>query len=309
MSKFVKEKRKSRVLGKGLPQCLAGSGTYALNVISGCPLQCNYCKYRARHPETAEQVVLYSDLPRQLAEELDALESRGQKPRMILFNTVTEAFFGNGRANAAAKECLSLLISRGIFVNISTKGLVPRELYEVLAARPELVTVTCSISSFSESFQRLFEPRVVLAEDRLTRVRELTEVGVPVRGRIEPLIPMENDTRQQVRELVRRFRRAGVREIVTAYLQMGPEVSRRLRERAGRVELTMLLPWFRDQDGAPTYLLDRDYRERKYKEIKEIGAEFGVRMVVCACRNADMFTGRCFVMPAALEPTPARRLL
>ncbi len=247
-------------------------------------------------------MVLYTELPAQLDEELRDLAARRQLPNMVLFNTTSDAFFGDPNAHRIAQECLELLFDHRIYVNLSTKGLLPRSVYEVLTRNPSRVTVTGSVAAPTESFQRLFEPRVCGAEERIARLRELHEIGVPVRGRIEPLIPMENDSEKDFEKLVSLFRKAGVREIVTAYLQLDRPTRQRLRERLGTVQFSMIMPWYRDPNGDPMTLLDRDYRKKKYAEFKEVGRRLGVRIVVCACRNADIFTGRCFVVPAPLTP-------
>jgi DNA repair photolyase len=307
MLKLEKVSRRSRALTAGLPQCLQGGSVAAFNVISGCPFECHYCKYRARSKTPADKVVLYTRIADQLAEELADLARRKHLPRMVLFNTISDAFFGDRLAAHVAAESLSHLFARGIYVNLSTKGLVPRSLYEVLARHPGQVTVTLSVAATSESFQRLFEPRVALADERLAGLKELHAMGVPVRGRIEPLIPMENDSEKDVGDLLGRFRKAGAREVVMAYLQLDHATRKRTRERLGNVQQSMLIPWFQDPNGDTGMFIDRAYRKKKYLEFKAMGEALGVRVVVCACRNADIYSGRCFVLPAAVA-SPERSL-
>jgi len=306
--KYHRKRRKSRALGAGVPQCLAHQDVYSLNIVSGCPFECHYCKYRARKYTPDDNVYLYAHLPAQLAEEIAGLKKKGTPPAMVLLNTVSESFFGHEGVNRTARECLEVLFDHRIYVNLTTKGLIPRELYGLLAARSELLTVTCSVASPAESFQRLFEPRVAPAEDRLRMVRELSEVGIQVRGRVEPLIPMENDSLRQVEELFAGFRDAGVGEVVVSYLQLGPLVAARLRDHISRVQVSLLAPWFHDPNGDLNILLDPEYRRRKYREFKELGTGMGLRIIICACRNADAYSGRCFVVPMELKPRARKAL-
>lgn len=308
MIRVERIQRRSRALTAGLPQCLQTGDVSAFNVISGCAFECHYCKYRARGRTPADKVVFYTHIAGQLAEELDDLAGRRQLPRMVLFNTISDAFFGDTKVAEVARDCLASFFAHRIYVNLSTKGLLPRSTYDIVAGNASLITVTGSIAALSESFQRLFEPRIASAEERLARLRELHELRVPVRGRIEPLVPMENDSEKEIETLLALFRRAGVREVVLAYLQLDRPTRERLRHKLGEVQMSMLMPWYRGPDGEPTMLVERAYRARKYLEFKAIGKRLGVRVVVCSCRNADIYTGRCFVMPARLEKA-ARSLL
>jgi len=301
MIHLEKIRRRSRALNAGLPQCLQGGDTTAFNVISGCAFECHYCKYRARGRTPPDKVVFYTHIAQQLSEELADLSSRRQIPRMVLFNTISDAFFGDAKVAAVAGDCLGHFFAHKVYVNLSTKGIIPRALFDILSSNASLVTVTGSISALSESFQRLFEPRVATAETRLSSLRQLHDLRVPVRGRIEPLIPMENDSEKEIETLLGLFRRAGVREVVIAYLQLDRPTRTRMRQKLGEVQMSMLMPWYRTQHGEPTMFVDREYRGRKYLEFKAIGERLGVRVVVCSCRNADIYTGRCFVMPAKLE--------
>ena len=308
MLRYHDRKRKSRALGSGLPQCLAHEEVLSFNVVSGCPLECNYCKYRSRRFTPDDSIFIYSRIPTQLREELDVLRRRGRLPAMVLFNTVSESFFGHPSVNKAAKQCLEALLGAGVFVNLTTKGIIPTDCFEVMAKNSQLVAVTISIASLSESFQRVFEPRVVPAVERIALVRQLAAIGVSVRGRIEPLMPMENDGESHVEELLREFSRAGAKEVVISYLQMDKDVLERVKKRIGGVQASMLLPWYRNQDGDLTMLIDPKYRAKKFQEFKKIGARLGIQVVVCACRNADMFTGRCFFVPQRVRRTETKTL-
>ena len=304
-----KKKRKSRALGTGVPQCLARMGVYSLNVVSGCAYECAYCKFRARKQTPADSVVLYSELPEQLEEEVEGLKRRGTEFRMVLFNSASDAFFGNAQANEIAARCIQTLLDNDIHVSVATKGLIPPDVLDILANRPHRVIVSCNLAAVSESFQRNFEPRVPPLAQRLAAIKAVGARGVPLRGRIEPLMPMENDSREQVERLLSMYRDAGVREVVVSYLQMTPEVATRMRDRVNRVQASMLGHWYKSSEGRLERLLDRKYRRRKYEEFKESADRLGMRALICACRNADMYSDRCFIVPPRLESLPKKKLL
>jgi len=280
-------------------------GVHTVNLVHGCPFECAFCKFRANRYLAPNQVVVYEEIAQQLAEEVDSLRRRGQEVRMILLNATTDAFFGNQIVDAACVKTLDVLFSRNIYLNITTRGIIPPDAVDLMAARPNLVTVTVNISSPSESFKRIFEPNVPSVAARLSMIRTLHERGIPVRGRIEPLIPMENDTKDHVETMLSLFREAGVRDVVMSFLQMNSDVASRLRDMVNRVQASMLTHWYKDDKGTLNRQIDREYRRNKYEEFKKFAAKAGMRVLVCACRNADMYSGRCYVAPER----PTGRLL
>ncbi len=301
--------KKSRAFTSGLPQCLADAGVLAFNVVSGCPVDCHYCKYQTKDPSRADVVHLYTLLGQQARDELASLARRGSLPNMVLFNTVSESFFGNALANRVAGEALEALFSAGVYVNLTTKGIMPRSVMDIASRYPHLITVTVNVASLSESFHRLFEPRVAMPDDRFHMIRRLRELGVPVRGRIEPLVPTENDSAKDLEPLLARFREVGVKDVVVAYLHYGVDVANRLARRVSRVQTALLGPWYRGPNGETVHLVDKEYRKRKYTEFKQIAQRYSMRLLVCACRNADIYSGRCFVMPAPIQGPEKKKLL
>jgi len=299
---------KSRAFTTGLPQCLADSSVLAFNVVSGCLVDCHYCKYQTKDPTRADSVHLYTMLGQQVRDELASMSRRNCLPQMVLFNTVSESFFGNALANQVAGEVIEALFAAGVYVNLTTKGLMPRSVMEIASRSPHLITVTVNVASLSESFHRLFEPRVATPADRFLMIRRLREMGVPVRGRIEPLIPTENDSPKDIEALLARFRDVGVKDVVVAYLHYGVDVANRLARRVSRVQTALLGPWYRGPNGETVHLVDKEYRKRKYAEFKQIAQRYSMRLLVCACRNADIFSGRCFVMPAPIK-APEKKVL
>jgi DNA repair photolyase len=298
---YERKKRKSRALGTGIPQCLKKMGVYSVNILAGCAFECAYCKFRARRFTSRNTVIIYSQIAQQLDEELSALEAKGEKARMVLFNTGTDAFCGNERVDKLALKSLETLFGHGVHVGITTRGIISESCLELLRDQAHLTTITYSLASTSEAFRRTFEPLVPPVEEQVKMMKTLTGSGLAVRGRIDPLIPMENDATDQIEKLLGVYRSAGVREVVISYLHMLPEVANRLKSRINRVQASMLSHWFRSPEGRMQRQLESKYRKQKYETIKESATRMGMRALVCACRNADMYAGRCFLVPPRLD--------
>ena len=308
MPRLVKKTRKSRALSTSVPQCLSGLGVSSLNVLTGCLFECAYCRFQARKYTTPDTAFFYVDLPRQLREELASLKKRNQTPIMVLFNTASDAFWGDKRVEDIAAGCLDVLFEQGIHVCITTKGIVSDRLLDQLSSRIDLVSFNYGICSLSGSFVRLFEAGVPPLEERLAFLERLRRARIPVRARIEPLIPMENDSDKDLETLFRRLYQSGIRDVVASYLQMPAEVASRLQERLKPVHFSMLLHNYRKPDGGTARLLPEELRKKQYSQLKALGARVGIRVIVCACQNADIFSGRCYLVPSGLEAAPNRGL-
>ena len=291
------EGRKPRILGRGVPHCLKELDVYSLNILVGCPFECDYCKYQARGFTPPNVSRAYREAPTQLADELRMFKRKSRTLRMVLFNTACDVFVGDHNLEALARECIRVLQNHKIYFSLATKGLPSTETLELLAQAPHDCHLLWTVAATDDAFSEAFEPRVPSTTDRMERIAEATALGLTVRGRIEPLIPMENDDARQVEALLRRFKRAGVTEIVAGYVQMTPELVVRVGERLPRGRRNMLLHWFVDNRGQTRGFIDPNYRKRRYEEFKKLAEGLGMHLVVCACRNTDLFAGRCHSVP------------
>lgn len=308
MHRYLTAEKKSSALGSGLPRCLRELEVRSLNILSGCPFDCHYCLYQALRRSPAETSYIYETIPGQLDSELQLLKRRGEALRMVLFNTASDCFVGLERLDDLARECLGILQRYNVFTTITTKGLPSQATLELLARRPELSVLNLSISSLSDEFRQHFEPLVPPPTARLELLTRASRLKVQVRARVEPLIPMENDSEEAIQSLFRELARAGVREVVVSYLTMGKEVRQRLEQRLKRPHLNMVNHWFKNSDGVPRFGVDPTLRKRNYDRIKEWGRKLGIKVLVCACRNQDLYDGRCWSIPD-LVITPQGTLL
>jgi len=226
---------------------------------------------------------------------------------MVLFNTATDCFFGRTDVHQIAGECISVLQKHNVFFTLSTKGVIPMDILQLLARRPELCQINYGISSWSDTFCSTFEPGLPAQADRMECLSRIHRLGLRLRGRIEPLIPMENDSLDSLEAVFRVLSRCGAREVVMGYLRMTPEVQERMAGFLPKVHLSMLMRWFRTEDGGPGGSVSREVRKENYDRIKEFGRKIGLNVLVCACRNSDLYRGRCWVVPEA--PTAGQKTL
>lgn len=301
---FLLSDRKTYGLGTGVPSCLKDRGIYSLNIVNGCPFECSYCVYQCRSGVQNNKTIVYTKISELVDQELRQYLRKGKPIRMVLFNTATDCFFGSADVHRIASECISVLQRHNVFFTLSTKGVIPMDILQSLAKKPELCQINYGISSWSDSFCSTFEPGLPPQADRMECLSRIHRLGLRLRGRIEPLIPMENDSLDSLEAVFRALSRCGAREVVIGYLRMTPEVQDRMARFLPKVHLSMLKRWFRGEDGTPGGTVSREVRKENYDRIKEFGKKIGMNVIVCACRNSDLYRGRCWVVPEAPAAGP-----
>ena len=314
--------RKSRALGTGIPRCVSGAGAYSLNPVRGCLMACAYCAYRAlpSSPED-DEIYLYQDIAEQLSEELDRMDRSGHRPSLVLLNTGADCFMGLSEVDRIAADCIGILLKRKIPVQITTKGILPRDLLALLQRHPDLVRIWTSIPAISRGFYLRYEPNAPDLAHRLGSLDALRRAGLDVRVKLEPLIPTENDGQAELEELLRAIYRTGVRRVSASYLQMRLGVEKRLRARIGPMRTNLIAQWYRrsvpgsrpdrDDDVEHTEILPpREHRLEAYRVLWTLARQLGMGMNICSCRNPDIHGGACYEVPnrAAAAPGPKKQL-
>ncbi|GEM_PF-4271042 len=296
---------KSRALGvsSGL-KCWSEPGLYTLNVLHGCPFECAYCKYRAVSHLRDEYYEIYQNLHSQLLDEIILLRKRNHPIRAVLMNSDTDAFCGDRRVEMVATRCLEVLAYHGVAVVVQTRGIIPESCLDILQSMGDSAKVVFNVPSVSREYTDAFEPRVPSLSGRRAMLYALQQRTIPVRGRIDPLVPMETDDDESVRSVLLEFARAGVTSVAVSYLTWSSEVSRRVAQRIDEQRWALLNQWFKNHEGVRRPLTAREYRLTKYRRLVALGKELGLSISVCACRNPDLSRTACMgELPELRSPT------
>lgn len=309
MAEYRLLSHKSRALGASSSlSCWSEEGLFSLNIVHGCPFECAYCRCRAASHLKSEYYEIYTSLHLQLGEELVALRKRRHPIRAVLVNTESDAFFRDPRAEHAATQCLEVLALHGVPVFLQTRGIMPDATLDVLQRSAPGTRVIFNIPSLSAEFQRVYEPRNPSLTERRRLLHALEKRRITVRGRIDPLLPQENDQEDAVASVLNEFARSGVAHVAVSYLVWSQPVAERLRERLDPTRTLLLNQWYRDTDGIVRPYLSRDYRLSRYRRMVEMAKERGITLHVCACKNTDLSRTVCLGSPPAapLPTAPVR---
>jgi DNA repair photolyase len=174
---------------------------FSINPYRGCSHGCSYCYARPTHEyiglsgglDFETKIFVKEDAPTLLR---DFLARDKWVPEPIVMSGVTDPYQPAEKEFRITRGCLEVMLEARQPVGLITKNaLILRDLdllKEMAALR--LVQVSLSITTLDAELARELEPRTSSPNGRLRAVRELSEVGVPVRVMTAPIIPGLNDS-------------------------------------------------------------------------------------------------------------------
>lgn len=172
---------------------------HSANPYQGCEHGCVYCYARNSHEYWGygpgvdfESVILVKKNAPLLLE--NKLRSKNWKGETIVFSGNTDCYQPIERKLQITRACLETMYKWRNPTGIITKNsLVLRDL-DILKemAKLNIITVSISINTLSESTRRLLEPRTASIKNRLKAVETLSANGIPVHVMLAPIIPSLN---------------------------------------------------------------------------------------------------------------------
>ncbi len=207
----------------------------AINPYRGCEHACIYCFARPTHSYLNlspgldfETKLFYKG---NAAQVLDAeLRKPGYQPKIIALGTATDPYQPIEREHRVTRSILETLLAFRHPVGIITKGVLIERDLDLLAemARLNLVSVGMALTTMRDELKRDLEPRAASGRARLRVMRQLGDIGVPLRVMFSPVIPFVNDHEMdQVLELAAA---AGARYASWVMLRLPYEVKDLFRE-------------------------------------------------------------------------------
>ena len=194
----------------------------SLNPYTGCPHGCLYCyasSYIPRFYSCRPKV----DLLRRLDREAARIGS-GLSGLFVAISNSSDPYPPLEKELGLTRGCLRILKERGFRVQIVTKSDLVAGDKGLLADMKAAVAVT--VTTLDESLSRGLEPGAPSPKRRLSALKELSEAGVPISARIDPIIPGINDC--GIEDLVVSLSSVGVRHITSSTYKARPDSMKRI---------------------------------------------------------------------------------
>ncbi|MEM2865649.1 MAG: radical SAM protein [Candidatus Hadarchaeales archaeon] len=178
----------------------------SLNPYTGCPHACLYCYITSYIPRGFE-CRPKKDLLRRLEREVEKLTGR---PLISMCNS-SDPYPPAERELLLTRECLERLVGRARVLVVTKSDLVVRDL-DLLSRLPCAVSVT--LTTLRPGLARRLEPGAPPPERRLKALRELSDAGVPVSVRLDPVIPGLNE--EEIESLVEAAASSGAKHLTSS---------------------------------------------------------------------------------------------
>ncbi len=193
---------------------------YSLHPYTGCSHFCLYCyatSYIGLKPSTPKK-----DFLKKLRRDLRFID----KKLLVELSTSSDPYPPIEKSIELTRKTLSILHEYRVRTLITTKSNIVVRDIDLLKKMKAAVMIT--ITTLDQSLAKKLEPGAPSPKERLIALKKLSEEGIPVGVRIDPIIPYLNDEPSELRELVDAVIAYGAKHIVTSTYKARPDNFRRL---------------------------------------------------------------------------------
>ena len=299
MTEVIRTERKAAVLTPSSLACLSRVPT--VNLTAGCAHECHYCYARGyqTHPGVGK-VRFYTNTLAKLKEELPR---KRKKPAMVYFSPSSDPFQPIPEVLKMTYDVFRFLLESEIGVAFVTKGRIPEQHRDLLAAHAPLVQGRIGLITLDPETTAIFEPAAPAPEVRIAQAAALIGADIPVEARLDPILPGVTDDPDCLESLCAALARIGVRKIAASVLFLRPAVTGSLRRYVkDKRTLNRMLDCFAGAEslaihaGASRVIaLPASARLEIMQRLASIAQRYRMDVLVCACKNPDISNGSCHI--------------
>jgi DNA repair photolyase len=191
------------------------SSTNGMNIYRGCTHGCIYCDSRShcyQMDHDFEDVEVKLDAPLMLAR---ALANKRVKA-MIQTGSMSDPYLPLEKDLLYTRQCLEVIEQYDFGVTLLTKSdLILRDLdiLKRISMKTKCV-VQMTLTTFDESLCRIVEPNVATTKKRVEVLKAMNEHKIPTIVWLGPLLPMINDTIENLSGLLQYCKETNVKGII-----------------------------------------------------------------------------------------------
>ncbi len=188
------------------------SGKNNMNLYRGCTHGCIYCDSRSEcygMTSTFEDIEVKTNA----AALLDQALSKKRQKAVITTGAMTDPYMPLEKELCNMRSCLEVMERHGFGAAILTKSdLVLRDidLLQKINQKAKCV-VQMTLTTYDEALCKKIEPHVATTRRRFEVLRELQKAGIPTVVWMTPILPLINDTEENIRGILAYCMDANVR--------------------------------------------------------------------------------------------------
>jgi DNA repair photolyase len=250
---------------------------------TGCDHNCIYC-YATSYIPHFHKCRPKKNLASRLQKEAHKL--RGQ---LISIANSSDPYPTIEKSLSLTRQSLKILSQCPCRVQIITKSDIVTRDTDILQKMNAIVAFT--ITTENDDLAKQLEPKAPPPTKRIQAIKQLTQNGIPVCARIDPIIPFLND---QPEKLIKTLATLGVKHITTSTYKAKPDNWNRLKqafpETANKLEQLYLEKG--EKIGGYRYL-PKELRYNLMKNAKELTELAGMTFGTCREGFAQLNTSTC----------------
>jgi DNA repair photolyase len=281
--------RKGPILTPSSLPCLGNTPT--INITDGCAHGCLYCYTQSYSCYPGKgRVIIFDNIPELVRSEL---ARKRHRPKRVYFSPSSDAFQPLPEVQDVTYKTMSILLKAGVEIAFLSKGSIQERFLALFSEFPAKVFAQIGITTVDERLQNALEPGAALPSQRLEAIENLTRIGIPVRARLDPLVPDLTDTDENLVALMAELEKRQVRSIAASYLFLRPAFAQQLFETlrpcAVEVNPAQTWSWHRLADGVGGgQMIALADRQDRFARLGTLAAKHGMELHVCACKNPDL---------------------
>jgi DNA repair photolyase len=219
------------------PLCSCPS-KYGFNPYTGCGFSCRYC-YITSYIPRAFECRAKKNLVKRVKLDLESIDRR----RVISISNSSDPYPMMEAKLELTRSCLGLFAKQGLRVQLITKSdLISRDI-GLLSGMSSVCSFT--ITTLDPELSTKIEPNAPGPKARLEAMKKLSDAGVPVTLRLDPVMPYLNDS--EVERIVEAAATRGACHVTSSTLKPRPDSWHRLQLAFPRE--TPKLAWLYTMEG------------------------------------------------------------
>lgn len=242
-----------------------------LNPYTGCSHQCTYCYATSYIPN------FYNCRPKKNLIPQLKKEAHKLKGELISIANSSDPYPHMEKTLNLTRACLQVLSKHDCKIQLITKStLVTRDI-GILKKTPSMVSL--SITTDNNRIARTLEPHAPPPSKRLKTLKKLTQKGIPVSARIDPIIPLLND---DFSNLIKKLASIGVPHVTCSTYKAKHDNWKRFAQTFPALAKSLKSLYFeRGERIGRSFYLPEEMRRKIVKNVKELAEDESLKFSSC----------------------------
>jgi len=254
-----------------------------LNPYTGCSHRCVYCYVSSYVPNFFHCRPKKNLIPR-LAKEAAKLDGE-----LISIANSSDPYPYIEETLGLTKACLQLLSKHNCKLQLITKStLVTRDI-SILKKTPSMVSI--SITTEDDKIAKHLEPSAPPPSERLKALKKLVQNGIPVSVRIDPIIPLLNNTPKR---LIKKLASIGVPHITCSTYKAKYDNWKRFTQ-AFPTTAKLLRPLYFEKGDriGRNFYLPKEMRQEIVTKVRKLAENEGIKFSSCRENLPQLNSATC----------------